>query len=136
MEATTAVLPIPARPPRATAEAFADAVERLLGTRAHELFAQVLDQFTERLVAEVRASLPPAGAPTPADDLEDLSTRELGVLELVATGLSNEDIAARLHLSVRTVERHLSNVYVKLRVSGKAGRAAAAARYSRVHPGR
>jgi hypothetical protein len=72
MEASTAVLPIPARPPRATAEAFADAVERLLGTRAHELFAQVLDQFTERLVAEVRASLSRAGAAAPADDLADL----------------------------------------------------------------
>jgi DNA-binding NarL/FixJ family response regulator len=54
----------------------------------------------------------------------------LEVLELVAAGLTNEAIAERLFLSVRTVERHLSNVYVKLRVSGKAGRAAAAARYS------
>jgi DNA-binding NarL/FixJ family response regulator len=133
MEASTALLPIPARPPRATAEAFAEAVERLLGAHAHEVFVQVLEQFTERLAAEARASLAPAGASAPADDLADLSSRELDVLELVAAGLSNEDMAARLDLSVRTVERHLSNVYVKLRVSGKAGRAAAAARYSRVH---
>jgi pimeloyl-ACP methyl ester carboxylesterase/DNA-binding CsgD family transcriptional regulator len=60
--------------------------------------------------------------------LVGLSTRELEVLELVATGLTNEEIAERLTLSVRTVERHLSNIYAKLRVSGKAGRAAAAAR--------
>jgi pimeloyl-ACP methyl ester carboxylesterase/DNA-binding CsgD family transcriptional regulator len=60
--------------------------------------------------------------------LAGLSTRELEVLELVATGLTNEKIAERLSLSVRTVERHLSNIYAKLRVSGKAGRAAAAAR--------
>jgi len=33
-------------------------------------------------------------------------------------------------LSVRTVERHLSNIYAKLRVSGKAGRTAAAVRFS------
>ena len=52
------------------------------------------------------------------------------MLELVAAGLTNEAIAERLCLSVRTVERHLSNVYVKLRVSGKAGRAAAAVRFS------
>ncbi len=60
----------------------------------------------------------------------ELSPRELEVLELVADGLTNEAIAARLCLSVRTVERHLSNVYAKLRVSGKAGRAAAAVRFS------
>ena len=52
------------------------------------------------------------------------------MLELVAAGLTNEAIAERLVLSVRTVERHLSNVYVKLRVSGKAGRAAAAVQFS------
>jgi pimeloyl-ACP methyl ester carboxylesterase/DNA-binding CsgD family transcriptional regulator len=66
----------------------------------------------------------------PREELEDLSARELQVLELVADGLSNEEIAERLYLSVRTVERHLSNVYAKLRISGKAARAAAAARFS------
>jgi DNA-binding NarL/FixJ family response regulator len=59
-----------------------------------------------------------------------LSRRELEVLEFVAAGLTNEAIAARLVLSVRTVERHLANVYAKLGVSGKAGRAAAAAQFS------
>lgn len=62
---------------------------------------------------------------------DDLSDREREVLELVAAGLSNEEIAERLVLSVRTVERHLSNIYAKLRVSGKAARAAAAAHFSR-----
>ena len=54
----------------------------------------------------------------------------------MAGGLSNEAIADELTLSVRTVERHLSNSYAKLRVSGKAARAAAAARYVRAgrHP--
>jgi RNA polymerase sigma factor (sigma-70 family) len=68
---------------------------------------------------------------TLAADLSELSERESEVLELVAAGLSNEEIAERLFLSVRTVERHLSNIYAKLRVSGKAARAAAAARFSR-----
>jgi DNA-binding NarL/FixJ family response regulator len=54
------------------------------------------------------------------------------VLRLVASGLSNEQIAEQLYLSARTVERHLSNIYAKLRVSGKAARAAAAAYASRL----
>ena len=78
-------------------------------------------------VAELRAFL--GSQPAPLEPVE-LSPRELEVLELVADGLTNEAIAARLYLSVRTVERHLSNVYAKLRVSGKAGRAAAAVRFS------
>jgi DNA-binding NarL/FixJ family response regulator len=70
-------------------------------------------------------------APTDARDIGELSGREREVLELVAAGMSNEQIAERLFLSTRTVERHLSNVYAKLRLSGKSARAAAAARFSR-----
>jgi DNA-binding NarL/FixJ family response regulator len=71
------------------------------------------------------------GHAAPADEDWDLSAREEEILGLVADGLSNEEIAERLVLSVRTVERHLSNCYVKLRISGKAARAAAAVRYVR-----
>ena len=64
-------------------------------------------------------------------ELPAFSNRELEVLELVASGLNNEQIASRLYISARTVERHLSNIYFKLGVSGTAARAAAAARFAR-----
>jgi pimeloyl-ACP methyl ester carboxylesterase/DNA-binding CsgD family transcriptional regulator len=85
----------------------------------------------QEFVAQVRAFLGGGGS-TSAADIGELSARECEVLQLVAAGLSNEQIGERLFLSTRTVERHLSNVYVKLRLSGKSARAAAAARYSRI----
>lgn len=57
-----------------------------------------------------------------------LSARELDVLRLAAQGHDNAAIAQSLTLSVRTVERHLHNAYLKLGVRGKSARAAAVAR--------
>ncbi|MFI0468479.1 response regulator [Saccharopolyspora sp. 5N102] len=47
-------------------------------------------------------------------DTRGLSPRELDVVRLVAEGLTNTEIAARLHLSLGTVKRHLGNVQLKL----------------------
>lgn len=58
---------------------------------------------------------------------EALTAREHEILCLVAQGRSNDAIAAELIVSVRTVERHLSNIYDKAGVSGKAARTAAVA---------
>ncbi|GAA4065799.1 LuxR C-terminal-related transcriptional regulator [Agromyces indicus] len=49
-----------------------------------------------------------------------LTAREVEVLRLVSTGLTNRSIAARLTLSERTVERHLSNIFGKLGISSRA----------------
>ncbi len=67
--------------------------------------------------------------------IHELSRRELDVLRLAAAGRTNDEIAGELGLSVRTVERHLSNAYGKLGVSGKAARAAAVADLLRGHLG-
>jgi DNA-binding NarL/FixJ family response regulator len=49
-----------------------------------------------------------------------LTGREADVLRLVAKGQSNKEIAAELALSVRTVERHITNLYAKINARGKA----------------
>jgi DNA-binding NarL/FixJ family response regulator len=49
-----------------------------------------------------------------------LSPRELQVLRLVARGATNKSIASELVLSERTIDRHVSNIFAKLRVSSRA----------------
>ena len=49
-----------------------------------------------------------------------LSDREREVLRLLAAGDSNDEIARRLGLSINTIERHVSNVYVKIDARGRA----------------
>ena len=49
----------------------------------------------------------------------DLTAAELPVAELAAQGLRNKEIASTLHLSVKTVETHLSRAYQKLGVSSR-----------------
>jgi DNA-binding CsgD family transcriptional regulator len=49
-----------------------------------------------------------------------LTPRELQVLRLIATGKSNKGIAAELFLSVRTVDRHVSNIFTKLNLPSRA----------------
>jgi DNA-binding CsgD family transcriptional regulator len=58
----------------------------------------------------------------------DISGREREILLLAAEGLDNAEIADRLTLSVRTVERHFQNIYLKLGLAGRSARAAAVAR--------
>jgi ATP/maltotriose-dependent transcriptional regulator MalT len=56
-----------------------------------------------------------------------LTAREVEILRLLGQGKSNEDIAAHLVLSVRTVERHAANIYAKIGAHGRTARAMATA---------
>jgi pimeloyl-ACP methyl ester carboxylesterase/DNA-binding CsgD family transcriptional regulator len=58
-----------------------------------------------------------------------LSAREAEIVSLAARGRDNGEIAAALQLSVRTVERHLQNVYLKAGVSGRTARTAVVGRF-------
>lgn len=50
----------------------------------------------------------------------DLSERELEVLDLIARGFNNHEIAGQLHVTVKTVSNHISNIFSKLHVADRA----------------
>ena len=61
-----------------------------------------------------------SGEPVGADpELETLTAREREVLQLIARGYRYKEIAARLHLSVKTIEAHVSSVLRKLQLSSR-----------------
>jgi DNA-binding NarL/FixJ family response regulator len=79
--------------------------------------ALLAPSVTRRLLDEmVRAGRRPAAT---SGALEELTPRELEVLRLIAEGLPNKAIAARLHLSEKTVKSHVSSVLAKLGVADR-----------------
>ena len=48
-----------------------------------------------------------------------LSDRELQIIDLVATGLTNQEIAAKLEISKRTVDNHISNILSKTKTDNR-----------------
>lgn len=53
------------------------------------------------------------------DKLSSLTQRELEVLKLIAEGMFNKEIAAKLNISERTVKNHISNIFKKIEVSDR-----------------
>jgi LuxR family maltose regulon positive regulatory protein len=78
----------------------------------------ITPEYGGRLLAAFPA-LEPAVQEPPPEMLEPLSERELDVLRLIAEGLSNQEIAQSLVVSVRTVKWHASNIYGKLGVKNR-----------------
>lgn len=79
------------------------------------------------LLREIESTTPKQTGKTP--DPAGLSQRETEVLRLVAQGLSDKEIAARLVLSRHTVHRHIHSILTKLDLSSRTAAAAYAARH-------
>jgi DNA-binding NarL/FixJ family response regulator len=89
--------------------------ERLLDAIAVVAAGEALlaPAITRRLIAEF-ARRPRPAAPSAGDVLAPLTVREREVLQQVAAGGSNAEVAAALHLSVATVKTHISRLLAKL----------------------
>jgi DNA-binding NarL/FixJ family response regulator len=73
------------------------------------------ERVRARLVAEVD------GARTPRSRGETLSVREIEVLRYIARGLTMKEMAKTMHLSVKTVDRHISKLMDKLAIRNRVG---------------
>lgn len=138
-------LPGSSLPVTARILAAADVYHAMLEPRAHRP-AKDPDEAARELREEVRAGridgaaadavLAAAGhrvrrrTSTPGG----LTPREVEVLGLVARGLSNRDVAHRLHLSPKTVGNHVERIYAKIGVSSRSGATLYATRHGLLDP--
>ena len=91
------------------------AMERLLRLARGQSIAP---QFVERLLSAFESRRKPTPEPSKGTEtlIEPLSERELQVLQLLAQGCADKQIAGKLVISRETVHKHLKNIYEKLSV--------------------
>lgn len=92
-------------------------VEELLDAvrRVHSGQSALSPVVTDKVVRQLQSGKPQGAT----EQVERLSNRELEILRLAATGLTNKEIAARVFLSDRTVQGHLARIYGKLGVASR-----------------
>jgi len=76
-------------------------------------------RFTAELETFLAGQSPPQTGADHGSAFPELTPRETRVLELIAEGSSNDEIAGALHLAPKTVRNHVSRIYDKLGVSGR-----------------
>ena len=99
-------------------EIIRDLLQECLGTKCSTVKAHI-----KKLLLAFKVTPKPSDSETPVDEL---SMRELEVLQLMAAGLSNSDIAGQLFISLNTVKTHLKNINSKLHVHSRTEALAAA----------
>jgi LuxR family maltose regulon positive regulatory protein len=85
---------------------------------------EIAPDYVRRLLAAFPTKEPertdPSKTHAPHTELiERLSEREIEVLQLIAQGLTNQEVATRLYLSLHTVKVHAHNIYGKLGVKNR-----------------
>ena len=85
----------------------------------HALF-QGLSSGTPRLLAELLAAPRSAPSSAPKEDIDALTQRETEILQLLARGMTNKQIAFNLSISEHTVKFHIQSIYAKMRVNNRA----------------
>jgi RNA polymerase sigma factor (sigma-70 family) len=111
-----------------TAERLIDAVRVIAAGDA-----LLAPKITRRLISEFAQR--PATRPRPMPALDDLTPRETEVLRLVATGLSNSEIAEQLVVTEETVKTHVSRILGKLDLRDRTQAAVVAYESGLVAPG-
>jgi DNA-binding CsgD family transcriptional regulator len=89
---------------------------------AREVFEELGAVPDVARVDALRNTLEPVAAASKTDSAREhgLTARELEVLRLVASGKTNKTIAKELCLSEKTIDRHVSNIFVKVNVASRA----------------
>jgi pimeloyl-ACP methyl ester carboxylesterase/DNA-binding CsgD family transcriptional regulator len=100
--------------PHAKLVAFEDKNHILI--KGEPSWQQFVEEFRAFFLAKERA----AAVITDGNALSGLSTREIEVLDLIARGMENEQIAARLELSPKTVRNHITRIFAKLEIYTRA----------------
>ena len=87
--------------------------------KAHRLFSDLgADPYVRQCADELELLQVSATTESPEVTL-GLSRAEMAVARLVATGLTNREVAAELYVSVKTVEYHLRNSFIKLDITSR-----------------
>ncbi|MCJ7522029.1 MAG: response regulator transcription factor [Dehalococcoidia bacterium] len=89
-----------------------DIIAAIRAVRAGEsvLHPSIITKLLERATSSESGKLKRKG---------NLSDREIEVLRLAATGMSNKEIAEQLFVTVRTIKAHISNIFIKMHVASR-----------------